>query len=302
MPLASKKIRAVRGKPTARVLDPEIACYPELAPPTPSGMVRGIFRNSSATTLEVAIRKGFRKMGGLGSGRPKDRGRKTVESYLTLDVNQLSEKGCLRPGCSSTCQWIVNNEVFSIYLRAEAERMYLRYTARVGNGERQDIAETISIVHLRCRFGGSRAYFVCPGPGDGTYCGRRITKLHLSRRYFLCRNCNQLAYASQYEEPMQRALRRASKLRQRLGIDVGIAERFPDKPKGMWARTYRCLLDEILQAEILANETQAHMIKRLLALVDNDLERGSTSSKLIDRKRGDYDQTGIIAQRGRRDA
>jgi hypothetical protein len=31
-------------------------------------------------------------MGGLGSGRWKDRGRKTVESYWTLDVNQLSEK------------------------------------------------------------------------------------------------------------------------------------------------------------------------------------------------------------------
>jgi hypothetical protein len=34
-------------------------------------------------------------MGGLGSGRWKDRARKTVESYLMLDVNQLSEKGWL---------------------------------------------------------------------------------------------------------------------------------------------------------------------------------------------------------------
>ena len=114
-------------------------------------------------------------MGGVLSGRQKDRARRTVESYLTLDVNQLSEKGCLGPDCSSTCQWIVNNEVFSIYLRAEAERLYLRYTARVGNGEREDIAETIPIIHRRCRFGGSRAYFICPGPGDGTDCGRRIS-------------------------------------------------------------------------------------------------------------------------------
>jgi hypothetical protein len=48
------------------------------------------------------------------------------------------------------------------------------------------------------RFGGSRAYFICPGPHDGTDCGRRITKLRLSGRYFLCRHCNALAYASQY--------------------------------------------------------------------------------------------------------
>src|SRR5215470_6593857 len=100
-------------------------------------------------------------MGGVLSGRRKDRTRRTVESYLTLDVNQLSEKGCLRPGCSSTCQWIVNNEVFSIYLRAEAERLHLSYAVRVGDGECEDIAETLPIVHLCCRFGGSRAYFIC---------------------------------------------------------------------------------------------------------------------------------------------
>jgi hypothetical protein len=79
-----------------------------------------------------------------------------------LDVNQLSEKGCLRPGCSSTCLWIVNNEVVSINLRAEAGRLHLSYTVRVGNGGCEEMAETISIVHLRCRFGGSRGFHLSP--------------------------------------------------------------------------------------------------------------------------------------------
>jgi hypothetical protein len=61
-------------------------------------------------------------------------------------------------------------------------------------------------------------------------------------------------------------------LKQRLGIRVGIAEPFPDKPRGMWTRTYGCLLDEILQAEMLANEAQADMIKRLVAQLKGDLE------------------------------
>jgi hypothetical protein len=195
-----------------------------------------------------------------------------VESHLTLDVNQLSEKGCLRPGCSSTCRWIVGNEVVSLNVRAEAERLHLSYMVRVGDGEREDVVDTISVVYLRCRFGGSRAYFICTGPGDGANCGRRVTKLYLSRRYFLCRHCNHLAYASQYERPWERAIRRANKLKQRLGIDVGIAEPFPDKPRGMWVRTYGYLLNEILQAEILANEAQANMFNRLLAQVDNDLQ------------------------------
>jgi hypothetical protein len=97
-----------------------------------------------------------------------------------------------------------------------------------------------------------------------------VAKLQLSGRYFLCRQCNQLPYASQYEQPWQRALRRANKLKQHLGIDVD-AEPFPDKPKGMWVRTYGCLLDKILQAELLANEARAKMFARL-AQVKNDLE------------------------------
>src|SRR6516162_392543 len=211
-------------------------------------------------------------MGGLGSGRQKNRGRKTLESYRMLDIDQLREMGCLRPGWSGACQWTDGNEVTSINLRAEVKRLHLSYTVRVGDGERQDMAETTPIVHLRCRFGGTRAFFICPGTGDGADCGRRITKLHLSQRYFLCRHCNQLAYASQYEQPLQRALRRSNKKRQRLGISVGIAEPLPDKPRGMWARTYGQLLNEILQAEILANEAQTNRFKRLSAQLKNDLD------------------------------
>ena len=136
---------------------------------------------------------------------------------------------------------------------------------------REAVGAIPRIVHRRCRFGGSRAFFICPGPGNGT-CGRRITKVQFSHRYFLCRHCNQLSYASQYEQPWKRALRRANKLKQRLGINVGIAEPFPDKPKGMWTRTYGSLLNEILHAEILANEARSNMFKRLVTQLEGDLE------------------------------
>ena len=55
-------------------------------------------------------------------------------------------------------------------------------------------------------------------------------------------------------------------------MDPGGAEPLPDKPKGMWARTYGCLLDEILQAEIQAHEAQGKRFQRLLAQVENDLQ------------------------------
>jgi hypothetical protein len=187
-----------------------------------------------------------------------------------LDVDQLSKKGCLRPGSSSACQWIDGNEVASINLRAEAKRLHLSYPLRVGDREWRYVTDTIAIVHLPCRSGGSRAYFICPGP-RGTDCGRRITKLLLSNPYFLCRHCAKLAYASQFETSWQRALRRANKLKRRLGMDVGLAEPLPEKPRGMWTRTYARLLNGILESELLADEAQVERVQRLSAQLQADL-------------------------------
>ena len=107
-----------------------------------------------------------------------------------LDVNQLSEEGFLRSGCANARRLIVGNEVLSINIRAEAERLHLSYAVRVGDGEVQNMAESIPIAYLPCRFGGNRPFFICPN------CGQRTIKLYLSRRYFLCRRCNELRAGS----------------------------------------------------------------------------------------------------------
>jgi hypothetical protein len=203
-----------------------------------------------------------------------------------LDVDQLAENGCLRPGWSGTCRWTDGNEVVSINLRAEAERLHLSYPVWVGDREWRNVTDTIAIVHLPCRFGGSRAYFLCPGP-RGTDCGRRTTKLHLSNRYFLCRHCTKLAYASQFETSWERAIRRANKLKQRLDIGVGLADPLPEKPKGMWARTYGYLLNEILQAEISANEAQENRFQRLLAQLESGCRKGLSRARGRPQQQGD---------------
>jgi hypothetical protein len=210
-------------------------------------------------------------MGGLGSGRCKKQGRETVESYPSLDVSRLLVMGCLRPGWSGTCQWPDGNEVTSIGLRVEAERLHLSYRVPIGDGEWEEVADLVRLVRVPCRFGGSRPYFICPGFRDGMQCGRRIATLHLSRRYFRCRHCNRLPYASQYEQPWERSVRRADKLRQRLGI-TGICVPLPEKPKGMWVRTYARLLDKTLQAKILADEARTNQLQRLVAQIENHLK------------------------------
>ena len=155
-------------------------------------------------------------MGGFGSGGWRKR-RRTVETCPLLDINYLAARGCLQPGCSSTGQWLPGNEIEAIEMYAETDRLHLSYALRTGPEGWENVTETIPLDHRPRHFGGLRAYFLCPG-NTVAGCGRRLTKLFLAHRYFLCRQCSRLVYASPYEAPWQRAFRRAHKLRQRLAI------------------------------------------------------------------------------------
>jgi hypothetical protein len=209
-------------------------------------------------------------MGGFGSGRPSGFGRDTVETCRSIDVNRLHKTGCLRRGWAGGWQWTREGEkVASITLRTGVDRLHLSYRVRIGGGEWEDVAETVRIVRVPCRFGGSRPYFICPGVVNGIACARRVAKLHGPGRYFLCRCCYRLAHTSQSESGWDRAQRRANKIRQRLGGDLGMAGPFPKKPKGMWWQTYEHLREQALEAETLADEALVFLVGRLLARTEN---------------------------------
>jgi hypothetical protein len=205
-------------------------------------------------------------VGGVGSGRRSGSGRDTVESCRSLDVNRLHRCGCLEFGWSGSWQWTREGErVAWISLRAETGRIVLSYRYRRNGGDWQDVEEHIRIEYVPCRFGGSRPYFICPGVVNGVTCGRQVAKLLGPGRHFLCRHCYGLAHTSQSESAWDRAIRRASKIRQRLGGDHGIVDPFPQKPKGMWRRTYERLRGHAIEAETLANQAFAVQAERLLA-------------------------------------
>ena len=209
-------------------------------------------------------------MGGCGSGRPSGGGRAKVEACRSIDVNRLHREGCLRGGWMGGWQWSRDGEqVASINLRSDHDRLHLTYRARIGSGEWEDVTESIRIVRLPRWFGGTRPFFICPGVVNGTVCGRRVAKLHGPGRYFLCRHCYRLAHASQSESAWDRTLRRANKTRQRLGGNAGTASPFPPKPKGMWRRTYERLREQAFDAEERADEALALYVARLLARTNN---------------------------------
>jgi len=76
-----------------------------------------------------------------------------------------------------------------------------------------------------------------------------VAILYKLRKHFLCRYCYDLRYESQREDKKDRALRRAQKIRQRLGGSANMMEPFPERPKGMHHDTYMRLFWEHHEAE-----------------------------------------------------
>jgi hypothetical protein len=127
------------------------------------------------------------------------------------------------------------------------ERALLYYRHRRGPGDEwEDVQEPVSLDWSACHFGGERPWFICPGAG----CGRKVAILYGPGRYFLCRHCYDLAYESQRENEMHRALRRAQAMRERLGGSANMTKPFPEKLKGMHWKTYERLWWEHHEAEM----------------------------------------------------
>ena len=176
-------------------------------------------------------------MGGYGSGRP--RRNQLAEDCRTLDVNRLNREGCLKPGWSGNWLWHRDGkQVAGISLGAQQSRLIVSFRITEKTGDYYDVEQSIPIIRAPCNYGGNRPFFGCPGVVDGTPCRRRVAKLFKGGRYFLCRHCYRVAYASQSEANHYRLLRRANKLRMALGDEPVTAHWIAPKPKGMWQSTY----------------------------------------------------------------
>lgn len=195
-------------------------------------------------------------MGGMGSGRGHQGGKRTTASLLRLDVRLLQRKKWLTPGRTIGLTWLSGEKKkLSVQMQAAEDHVTLTYHAQRNDGDWETMEYPVYLEWTACHLGGQRAWFRCPVRG----CGRRVAIL-FGGQVFACRHCHNLAYQSQREKCGDRAMWRANSIRARLGWGAGIANSEGCKPKGMHWRTFNRL---IAQYAAFANRSWASIGERL---------------------------------------
>jgi len=186
-------------------------------------------------------------MGGTGSGSwYRWDSKNTTESQHRVDIRWMIKQGYLQAGKFGCLSWSRGGEQTGVIsFRVEQDQIVLSYRYRPSGGEWEGVEEVVRFDRTACNYGSYRIWFLCP------HCWRRVAVLYGAGKYFLCRHCYDLTYASQQESRSDRLMEKVRKIRQRLGGGVDISEPFPWKPKGMHWKTYRKLREESERAEKL---------------------------------------------------
>jgi hypothetical protein len=194
-------------------------------------------------------------MGNLNSGRYDRARRFTTEEVVSINVRQIFRSPWL-PG-----QWspyLIGNGKRHAFMHYQVANDQIVLGASIGN-HIYEISQ-VSVTWSDRNFGGRQPYFLCP---EG-HCGKRVALLYLAKSKLACRTCSRLAYESQYETKHLRLMRRASKLRKKLGAPARLLAPIPEKPKGMHHQTYEHAVFLIHSLEIQAVQAlQAHLTESL---------------------------------------
>jgi len=194
---------------------------------------------------------------------PKQRQRVCLQQGLKLDLNKLRRQGLICSGFGSLLyRWsnsYTGEEVASATITANMEGTYEGWLRIQMEGSHQ----TIILVPRPRHFGGHQWYFMCPvmnrrcsviwmPPGASRFRGRQAWN-------------PQVAYASQFETPVDRAHRGKAKIKAKL---IGRCHPdewdLPPKPKWMRWRTYNGLVEKFDYYEELLDRECAIAVMRLL--------------------------------------
>ncbi len=165
-------------------------------------------------------------MGGISSGRYRERNRGTVNAAIRLDIRAMRRQGFLQPGAvtSGVQRWTwvgTDQETGSVSVTVnltdpDAGFLVVRFSL---NGDPR--VQEIRIESRPMRYGGRRFYFVCPRTL------RRCEVLPMVGGVFACRQAHRLTYQSQSATPLDRMRDKAWALEKRLWPEKGSRRRRP---------------------------------------------------------------------------
>ena len=129
-----------------------------------------------------------------------------AEHSNTLNIFWLKKRGYLDGGeRSGSIRWTYGNGrrkgsigITVITSRDNGNSIRLRYaqTSRETN-VKESMDYRVELATTRCNYGSVRYWFICPLTRNEQYCGKRVGVLYGAGKYFGCRSCGDIAYASQ---------------------------------------------------------------------------------------------------------
>jgi hypothetical protein len=165
---------------------------------------------------------------------PRDRTRVPLESGAKLDLAQLIPRGAGKPGAKITAEFIGSSSLTTAIIELYRDDGVLTLHSA------SDHFQTVFLCPSRRHLGGCQWYAVCPRTRERA----RVLWKPPGASYFASRHAwkRQVAYQSQFLDPIARAWRMQEKIKSRLIGDLNPDEwDLPPKPKWMRWATYNRL-------------------------------------------------------------
>ena len=195
---------------------------------------------------------------------PRPRQRACLESGLKLDINILAREGLLHPGARFSCTYgWTNRRIGERTASALINAQLLTERAGWFRIQMGKLDQGIDLVAQPRHFGGRKWYF--RSPVTGRPCS--ILWMPPGARRFGGRHewGRQVAYATQFDTPIDRAHRGKARIKARLIGELDPDEwDLPPKPKWMRLRTYQSLEQKFDDYENFLHQSAWPALERFL--------------------------------------
>lgn len=142
--------------------------------------------------------------------------RYTWDNVATLDCDHMASWGAFTPDRSETVEFdngAVERLAFKMSADGNAFSVAYQWPSEAQGQLAEFTQSQVRLVRRPCRFGGTRAYFMCPS------CDRTTLRLAVLADGLHCGTCGRVTWNSRREQPLQRLMRKADKLAVQLGCE-----------------------------------------------------------------------------------